>query len=383
MKKKICVITSTRAEYGLLRNIIRKIDEDPVLECRLVVTGSHLVPEFGNTVMEIENDKNQIDARIEIQMAGDSSVSICKTMGMALISFGEYFDRTKPDLAIILGDRYEMCAIACAAINFRIPIAHIYGGETTEGAIDEAFRHAITKMSYLHFTSTEEYRKRVIQLGEAPERVYNVGSTGIENIKDINLLTKDELVETLGFNLRDNYAVGTYHPVTFNTKSIKEAYELMEACICIKDIDFLFTKANADAEGKTINGILTEYANRFGNIFLVDSLGYKRYLSALKHSMFVIGNSSSGIMEAPSLGIPTINIGNRQKGRTQAKSVINVPPNKQEIIESIKKARTTEFENVNNPYYGDDTSNRIVEVIKDNLVNKSINLSKPFYNIQF
>lgn len=384
-KPKICIVTSTRAEYGLLKNIIQNVENDPELECCVAVTGSHLMPELGNTVREIENDGVRIDEKIEIQMSGDSPVSMCNTMGLALISFGGYFSRIKPDLVLLLGDRYEICAVACAASNLKIPIAHLYGGETTEGALDEAFRHSITKMSYLHFTSTEAYRNRVIQLGEHPQRVYHVGSTGIENIETVELLTKDALCDSIGIALGDRYAVGTFHPETLSSQSVLDCQNLMEACQSFPAIHFLFTKANSDPDGQKINALLQEYADEADNISLVASLGYKRYLSALKYCSFVIGNSSSGIVEAPSFHVPTINIGNRQAGRIQAESVINCEPAAGDIVKAIQRAISDEFEeiarNAVNPYSRQNTSGNIVQVIKDLLCNGTIDLKKKFYDL--
>lgn len=385
IKRKICIVTSTRAEYGLLRNIIQNVENDSGLECCLAVTGSHLMSAFGNTVQEIENDGVRIHKKIEIQMGGDSPVSMCKTMGIALISFGEYFSRIKPDLVLLLGDRYEICAIACAAANLKIPIAHLYGGETTEGALDEAFRHSITKMSYLHFTSTEAYRRRVIQLGEHPNRVYYVGSTGVENIENIALLTKEALCDSIGIPLGSNYAVGTFHPETLSSQSVSECKNLMEACKAFPDIHFLFTKANADPDGQMINALLQKYADEADNISLVASLGYKRYLSALKYCSFVIGNSSSGIVEAPSFHVPTINIGNRQAGRIQADSIINCTSASEDIIKAIQCAISDEFKEIarkaGNPYSRRNTSQNIVSVIKETLCNEKVDLKKKFYDL--
>lgn len=380
-KKRVCVVTSTRAEYGLLHNIIKLIDSDPDLECLLVVTGSHLLTEFGNTVREIESDGVRINERIDIQMAGDSGLSMGKTMGIAMILFSEYFSRSRPDVLVLLGDRYEIHAVACAATCLKIPIAHLHGGETTEGALDEIFRHSITKMSYLHFTSTEKYRERVIQLGESPERVFNVGSTGVENINKTTLLTREELCASIGINLRECYAVGTFHPVTMANSSVEDMIQIMEACASFKEIDFLFTKSNADAGGKQLNEILKKYVEKCDNIFLVDSLGYLKYMTALKYAAFIIGNSSSGIVEAPEFHIATVNIGDRQKGRIQAKSVINAAPTQSDIREAVEKARKLDCSNVNNPYKGRNTSVRVVETIKRFLREDNFKSEKPFFDL--
>lgn len=381
-KKRVCVVTSTRAEYGLLKNLICKIEKDEMLELMLAVTGSHLLESLGNTIDEIKEDSININAQIDIQITGDSEVSVCKTMGQALISFSDYFAKVNPDIVILLGDRYEICAIACAALNLRIPIAHIHGGETTEGAVDEAFRHAITKMSYLHFVCTKEYRKRVIQLGESPDRVYNVGALGVENINKTKLMSIDELENSLGFKLGNKYAVGTFHPVTLGGEAERECRNIMEACAESDSVNFLFTKSNADAGGQVINSCIEEYSEKVNNIFLVSSLGYRRYLSALKHASFVIGNSSSGIIEAPSFKIPTINIGIRQKGRIQGNSIINVEPEIEFLKAAIKKALIIDRSNYTNPYFGENTSDRIIEIIKNNLLYGKINLAKSFYDLE-
>ena len=322
--KKIVVATATRAEYGLLAPIIKKFQNDPDIDVRVVVTGAHLSPEFGMTVKEIEYDGVIIDKKIEMLMSSDTSVGISKSMGLALISFAEYFDESKPDALMVLGDRYEMLAIACAAMNARIPIIHLSGGEATEGAIDEYIRNAITKMSFLHFTSTETYRHRVIQMGEAPDRVFCVGSMGVENAKNIQFLNKEELERAIGFLLGSQYAVLTFHPVTLENNTAKyEVEELMQAISKYPEITFLCTKANADTDGRIINACIEKYSQKNSNIILIASLGVQKYLSALKYAQFVIGNSSSGIVEAPSFKIPTINIGDRQLGRIQADSAVS------------------------------------------------------------
>ena len=324
---RICVVTATRAEYGLLRPVIKGMMNNPDFEVSLVVTGMHLSPEFGLTYREIENDGIPISKKIDILLSADSPSAISKSMGLALISFGEYFSENNFDMVLLLGDRYETLAVACAAVNARIPIAHMHGGEITEGAVDDAFRHAITKMSYLHFTSTEAYRKRVIQMGENPDRVFNVGSTGIENIENVDLLSRDELSQELGMNLSKDYAVVTFHPVTLENYTAEEQInELLEAIDEFSDMSFIITKANADQNGRIINSILEKYAEDHINARVYDSLGMRRYLSALKYASMVIGNSSSGIIEAPSFRIPTVNIGDRQKGRVRADSVIDCKP---------------------------------------------------------
>lgn len=384
--KKLTIVTATRAEYGLLAPIIKRFISEPEIDVRVAVTGAHLSPEFGMTVKEIESDGIPIDKKIEILMSSDTPVAISKSMGLALISFAEYFEESKPDALMLLGDRYETLAVACAAMNARIPIIHLYGGEATEGAIDEAVRNAITKMSFLHFTSTEEYKHRVIQMGEAPDRVFCVGAMGVENAKNVKLLSKKELEKEIGFSLGDKYAVLTFHPVTLESNTAeRQTNELLQAIIKAPDINFLCTKANADADGRIINKLIEKYAEEYPNIHLVDSLGAKRYLSAVSHSEFVIGNSSSGIVEVPSFKIPTINIGDRQLGRIQAESIINCEPQENRIFEAIKKAMSKEFkdrlDNIKNPYGDGNISVKILDIIKDFFTNEKIVLKKKFYDI--
>lgn len=386
--KKIVVLTATRAEYGQLKPIMTKFLCDSYYDTRIVVTGMHLSPEFGMTVKEIESDNILVDKKIEILLSSDTPVALSKSMGLALISFSEYFEECKPDAIMVLGDRYETLAVCCAAMNARIPIFHLHGGETTEGAIDEAIRHSLTKMSYLHFTSTEAYRKRVIQMGESPNRVFNVGAMGVENALNTQCMSVKELEESIGFELGKKYVVGTFHPVTLEAATAgKQTEELLAAIDRHKDIRYLFTRANSDTDGRSINRILEEYEKSNDNFCLVDSLGMKRYLSALKYSLFVIGNSSSGLMEAPSFRIPTINIGDRQRGRIYGKTVIHCNPERHAIVEAIYKAMDTSFresiKNVGNPYGDGHTSEKIVDIIKSFFVNDRIDIKKKFWDIDF
>lgn len=385
--KKIGIVTATRAEYGLLSPVIKKLDQNPSFDVRVIVTGAHLSPEFGLTYREIEKDKIEIDQKIEILMSSDTPVSISKSMGLAIISFAEYFDRTNPDMLMVLGDRYETLAVCCAAMNAQIPIAHLYGGETTEGAIDESIRHAITKMSYLHFTSTEEYRRRVIQLGEAPERVFKVGAMGVENILSMELLAKEALEASIAFKLDKPYAVVTFHPVTLEKNQVEQQFDaLLSACDAHPDMQFIFTKANSDAHGRVINQMIDDYANQNENAVAFESLGMLRYLSALKYAQMVIGNSSSGLIEVPSLHIPTINIGDRQKGRIQGATIINCGPEKDAILQAMNQANDPGFresiQDAVNPYGNGKTSDKIIEVITDFLMNDRIDLKKQFYDIE-
>lgn len=384
--KKIVIMTGTRAEYGLLSPIIKQLKMVKELDTRLLVTGSHLSPEFGMTINEIINDGIHVDKKIEILMSSDSSVGVSKAMGLAIISASEYFEEESPDALMVLGDRYECLAICIAALNARIPIIHLHGGEATEGLIDEAIRNSVTKLSYLHFASTETYRKRIIQMGESPNRVFNTGAIGVENIKKIELLSKTELENQLGCSL-DKYAVMTFHPVTLEAVTAEiQAEMLMDTFKEFSDIIFICTKANADMNGRAINECIERYSKKYCNIKCFESLGLKRYLSAVKYSEFVIGNSSSGIIEVPSFCVPTINIGDRQKGRIQAQSIINCQPDKNSIAEAIEKALSTDFKKyvktVKNPYDKDNTSDMIVSITKDFLLNNKLKVQKKFFDIE-
>ena len=384
--KKIVVLTATRAEYGLLAPVIKKMDMDSQIDVRVVVTGAHLSPEFGMTINEIKEDGVRVDKEIDILLSSDTPAAISKTMGLAMIGFADYFAESKPDALMVLGDRYETLAVCAAAMNAQIPIVHLYGGEATEGLIDEAVRNAITKLSYLHFTSTEEYRHRVIQMGENPQRVYTAGAIGVENALHTNFMSKQELEKSLECSLGEKIAVLTFHPVTLehNTAEIQIG-ELIKAIKHYPEITFICTKANADMSGRIINDSFQKCAETQKNIILFDSLGLKRYLSLLSYAEFVIGNSSRGIIEVPSFKIPTINIGDRQKGRTQARSVINCIPKADNIIEAISTALSEEFKNsicnIVNPYGDGNASEVIVNVTKEFLLNNKLKIQKSFYDI--
>lgn len=386
--KTVCVVTATRAEYGVLKNIIKLIEEDEELKLVLVVTGTHLSEDFGYTVTEIREDKLPISAEIDILVEEDGGISDSKTMAKAFYRFSDFFKGCKPDMLVVLGDRYELLPICACAMNEQIPISHISGGEITEGAIDDIIRHCITKMSYLHFVSCETYRKRVIQLGEEPSRVFNFGDVGVENICNMKLMSKSELEQEIGFCLDNPYGIVTFHPVTLEKAStLEQLEEVLNALKETKDMNFIITKSNADTEGKEINSRIDEFVKENKNYKSYYSLGSLRYLSAVQYSEFVIGNSSSGIIEVPALGIPTINIGDRQKGRLQANSILNCEPEKEAIIRQIKMARREEFKNnINidqNPYKGKDTSKLIIKTIKRFLYIEGIELKKHFYDIEF
>ena len=383
--KKICVVTGTRAEYGLLYWFLKEIESDKELQLQVIVTGMHLSPEFGLTYKEIEKEF-KINKKIEMLLSSDTSVGISKSMGLAQISFAESYDELKPDIVIVLGDRYEIFSATSAAMIARIPIAHIHGGEKTEGAFDESIRHSITKMSHLHFTATEEYKNRVIQLGEHPSRVFNVGGMGIENIKRLKLLSKDEFEKSIEFKLNSKNILVTFHPVTLENSTAKEQFkELLDAIDELEDTNIIFTKANSDTDGRVINQMIDEYVTKNSNKSIVfTSLGQLRYLSALQYVDAVVGNSSSGLAEAPSFRIGTINIGDRQKGRIKASSVIDCEPNKDSILKSFEKLYSKEFQNslinVKNPYGDGCASKKIVEILK-NVDLKNI-LKKSFYDLK-
>ncbi|CAH0193276.1 UDP-N-acetylglucosamine 2-epimerase [Enterobacter ludwigii] len=370
MTKKIAVFTGTRAEYGLLYWLMQDIKDDNALELQVLVSGMHLSPEFGLTWHQIEEDGFKIDEKVEILLSSDSAVGVVKSIGLGLIGFADALTRMKPDLIIILGDRYEAFAAAQAAMFLKIPIFHLHGGEITEGAYDDAIRHAITKLSYLHGVSTEEYRTRVIQLGEEPNRVYNVGALGLEHLHRTKLLSLDALSKSLKFSLDRPYFLVTYHPVTLANESPKRSFEaLLDALDEFKDHKVIITYPNSDDGGRQIIPILEKYAKtQVERVYAIPSLGQLRYLSALKYSSMVIGNSSSGIIEAPSFCVPTINIGSRQNGRLAANSVINCQPNKYDIVEAIKTAvqMKDEFNSlkIDNPYGEGDSSKKIINAIK-------------------
>lgn len=386
--KKLCVLTGTRADFGLLLPIIKKLKAYCDMETVVVATGAHLSPEFGNTVSEIEASGIRVDKKIEILLSSDSPVGISKAMGLAMIGFADYFEEEKPDALLVLGDRYETLAVACAAMNAQIPIFHLYGGETTEGAIDEGIRHALTKLSCIHFVANDEFRNRVIQLGEAPDRVFKVGAMGPENALHMPKLTLCELEESLQQKLGQRYAVLTFHPVTLEHHTAQsQVKELLQAVAHYPDITFLCTKANADADGRVINELLEEASRKQKNILLVDSLGTRRYLSALQYALFAIGNSSSGLAEVPSFGIPTVNIGDRQKGRMQGRSVINCEPETDSIVKAIRTALSPEFREIakqsGNPYGDGNTSSKIAEIVHDCLIHNKMVLKKKFYDLEF
>jgi GDP/UDP-N,N'-diacetylbacillosamine 2-epimerase (hydrolysing) len=383
--KKICVVTGTRAEFGLLYWLMKEIQQDNELELQIIVTGMHLSPEFGLTYKEIEKEF-KINKKIEMLLSSDTAIGISKSMGLAQISFSEAYEELKPDIIVVLGDRYEIFSAVSAAMIARIPIAHLHGGETTEGAFDESIRHSITKMSHLHFTATQEYKNRVIQLGEHPNTVFNVGGMGIENIKRLELLSKEEFEKSIDFKLNKKNILVTFHPVTLENSTAKEQFqELLDAIDDLEDTNIIFTKANSDTNGRVINQMIDEYVAKHSDKSVgVTSLGQLRYLSALQYVDAMLGNSSSGLLEAPSFHIGTINIGDRQKGRIKADSVIDCESQKSDIAQAFEKLYSQEFQDILkdtiNPYGNGCASMKIIEEIKKIDLNNI--LKKSFYEIK-
>lgn len=379
--KKIAIVTATRAEYGILKPLIEGLGKENEFEVQLLVTGTHLSEKHGVTQQEIIGDGNSIYRKIPILEQGNTPCDVSYTMANAIRGFALYFAQEKPDILIILGDRTEMLGICCAAMNERIPIAHLHGGELTEGAVDDCVRHAITKMSYLHFAATEVYRNRIIQMGEQPERVYNVGALGVENILNTQLLSYEDMCAQTGIPLGREYVVVTFHPVTLEDNTVeKQTEELIQAMREENKFFYLITKANADAGGDIVNEMFETFEKKQENVKLVASLGMLRYLSAVKYSAFVLGNSSSGIIEAPALGVPTVNIGDRQKGRLMSESVISCKNEVKDIVSAIASAQKVNHQE--SYLYGDGTtSKKIIKILKEFLQKDKIDLKKKFYDM--
>lgn len=384
--RKICVVTSTRAEYGLLKKLIGLISKDQDLELCLIATGTHLSSEFGYTVKQIEEDGFEIAEKIDILMSGDSPALISKTMGMAFISFADMYERQKPDMLVVLGDRYELIPVCFAAVNAKIPIAHLSGGETTEGAVDECVRHCVTKMSYLHFPACEAYGKRIIQLGESPDRVFNFGDVGVELVRDTKKLSREKCSEELSYDFTKDYICVIFHPTTLQVEEAAcQADNLLKAIEAVPEYNYVFIRGNADAGGRIIHSRIEEFIKKYPQNKMFVSLRAELYLSVLSHASALLGNSSSGIVEAPAMGVPTINVGDRQKGRLQANSIINSDNQMPNIIAALKKLKDRQYldklERKENPYGSGETSNGILAIIKDELFHKTINLQKQFYDL--
>ena len=371
MMRRIAVFTGTRAEYGLLYWLLKDINSDAELELKLVVSGTHLSPEFGCTFQQIEKDGFTIDEKIEILISSDTAVGVAKSIGLGVLGFTDALSRLKPDALVILGDRFEALAAAQTAMILRIPVVHLHGGEITEGAYDDAIRHAITKLSYIHCTATDEYRNRVIQLGESPDRVKNVGAIGLDHLSRTRLMTMYQLAESLNFSLIRPYLLVTYHPVTLADEDPEKSFQtLLEALQEFPDHQIILTYPNADDGGRRIIPLLENYASSNPKrVLAAHSLGQKRYLSAIKYADAVVGNSSSGLIEVPSFDVPTVDIGMRQKGRLAAKSVIHCAPEKNEIINAIQYGINKKYkvgqEEIINPYGQGDASGQIIRLLKE------------------
>lgn len=384
MTKKVTVFTGTRAEYGLLYWLLKDIQSDKELSLQLLVSGMHLSPEFGETYRQIEKDGFKIDEKIEILLSSDSAVGTAKSMGLGVLGFADALSRLSPDVLVILGDRFEALAAAQTAMILRIPVVHLHGGEITEGAYDDAIRHAITKLSYLHATSTEEYRQRVIQLGEAPERVFNVGAIGLDHLNRGTFMSVEELAASLQFPLQKPYLVVTYHPVTLADEEPTASFNaLLEALDKYPDVQVILTYPNADDGGRKIIPLLEAYAAKQPQrVLAIPSLGQVRYLSAIKHAAAVVGNSSSGIIEVPSLDVPTVNIGMRQKGRLAARSVLHCDATTSAIYAALEVAFSRSYKvadtKVHNPYGQGNASQQVISMLK-NLKFTSV---KSFYDVK-
>lgn len=386
--RRIAVITGTRAEYGLLYWIIKEIHFDLNLELQLVVTGSHLSNDFGFTVKEIEKDGFSVSERVEMLLSSDTEASIVTSMGLAMIGFAKAYERLNPDVLIVLGDRFEILSAVAAAVPFRIPVAHIHGGESTEGAMDELFRHGITKMSHIHFPATELYAKRIRQMGESPDRIFTFGAPGLDSITRFPLLEKDKLLKGLDLPSKKKLGIITYHPVTLELKNsgAKDINVIIECIEAFSDIYWIFTAPNADTGNSEIINSINNYTNKNRDkACFVTSLGQLKYLSLMKHAVLMLGNSSSGILEAASFKLPVVNIGTRQDGRIKPRNVIDVPScMKTEILNSIKEALSTSFRNslkdLENPYGNGQASEKIVDVIRSISI---LNLNKHFCDHSF
>lgn len=381
----VCVVTATRAEYGLLCPFMREIQNNNSMNLQLIVTGTHLSQLYGSTVNQIIDDGFEVDEYVDILDENDSKISLINTLSNAQKKIGEAFIRLQPDVVVVLGDRTELLPIVSSAIVLNIPVCHIHGGEITEGAIDEMVRHAISKMSTIHFASCKEYTSRLIRMGEQPDFVFNVGSLGVENIKKISLLNSDELAEQIGFKVDKNTLLVTYHPVTTETNSqLDQIKALLDALRLRPSYKVLFTRPNSDLGRNEINDEIDIFvATNKERAAVYTSLGQLRYLSAMKACLAVVGNSSSGIIETPSFGIPTINIGNRQKGRIAASSVLNCGTNKTEILHALDKLTDEQFlfdaTCTNNPYEGKDTALNMCKIL-EYLLKKGIPKTKKFYD---
>jgi GDP/UDP-N,N'-diacetylbacillosamine 2-epimerase (hydrolysing) len=384
MSRRICVITGSRAEYGLLRWVMQGIQDDPHLELQVIATGMHLAPEFGETWRVIEADGFRIDRKVPLLTGSDTPVGIAESMGRGTSGFAHALQDLLPDIVVVLGDRFEIFAAVAAALVARIPVAHLHGGERTEGAFDEALRHSITKMSHLHFVATEEYRQRVIQLGEQPERVFLTGGFGIDNIQRLSLLSRADLQTSLGFTLGPRNLLVTFHPVTLEPDTARtQMQELVDALAELTDTHLIFTLPNADTGGRALISMVEQFVAQHSNARAYASLGQLRYLSCIAHVDGVVGNSSSGLLEAPSFRKGTIDIGDRQLGRVRASSVIHCEPTRESIAAALKRLYSAEFQlslrHVRNPYGEGGASAKAVDILKRYPLQAI--LKKTFYDL--
>lgn len=384
--KKICVVTGSRAEYGILSGLIKALEEDYEFELQIIATNMHLSPDYGLTYREIERDGFTINKKVEMLLASDTSNATSKSVGLATIGFADAYEDLKPNVILVLGDRYEILAAVQTALLYKIPVVHLHGGEITEGAYDDSIRHAITKMSHLHFTSTNDYRNRVIQMGESPNRVFNVGALGVENVLNMTFLSKIELEKQINFELSDKCFLITYHPVTLENSTAEQQFKtLLDAISEFKDYRIIFTMPNSDTDGRIIMQLIKDYVaiNSDKSVYFA-SLGLKRYFSALKYVTAVIGNSSSGIIEVPSFGIPTLNIGHRQKGRMAGPSVIHCDTDKVSIVKGVNMILSKEHKEIAaqkyNPYSKENTTASIINILKKFQFDQLI--KKTFYDLR-
>ena len=385
MSRTVCVVTGTRADYGLLRWVMEGIRQSPDLHLQVIATSMHLSPEFGLTYREIEKDGFVINRKVEMLLSSDTPAGVTKSMGLGLIGFGEAIEQLKPDLMLLLGDRFEIFAAAAAAMVARVPLAHLHGGETTEGAIDEAIRHSITKMSHLHFVAAEEYRRRVVQLGEAPERVFLVGGLGIDNLRRLELLDRAALEAALDFKLGPKNLLVTFHPVTLEESTAgAQMAELLAALDALEDTHLIFTMPNADTDGRILIDMIEQFVAARPHARAYTSLGQLRYLSCIRQVDGVVGNSSSGLAEVPSFHKGTVNIGDRQRGRLKAESVIDCSPERESIAGALRTLYSPEFQaqlaTVRNPYGEGGASEKVVRVLQEYPLDTL--LKKTFYDLR-
>ena len=387
-RRKICVVTTSRADFGLLGGLLKAISADPKLQLQMIASGMHLAPEFGLTAREIKAEGFKIDRKIDMKLKGDTDLANLKSIGIGLTGFADALSELKPALVVLLGDRFELLAAAISALMFRIPLAHIHGGERSEGAIDESVRHAITKMASLHFAATESYRRRIIQMGEAPNRVFNFGAPGLDRLYGSPLLTRAQLEKEMGFSLQSPVALATYHAATLDPAGLDTQLRHLVTALKLSGLKVVFTMANADAQGSRINARLGALCSQNpGQFKWMPHLGHRRYLSCLRHFAVMVGNSSSGLTEAPSFRLPVVNIGDRQRGRVRAANVIDVSCSCTAILRGIRKACSRRFldslRGMRNPYdryHNGRTSERIKDVLKRVTLSGDL-LKKRFYDL--